>query len=77
LDDVTANPLFEAATDGQLAPGVSSLISIPVCDGDNRAFGVFQLHKHTGEPFSAQAEEKARRFIDTLGILLETVYENA
>ena len=77
LDDVTGSPLYDATTDGQLAPGVSSLISIPVCDGDHRPFGVFQLYKHGGEPFSAQAEEKARRFIDTLGVLLETVYESA
>ncbi len=77
LDDVTGDPLYDATTDGQLAPAVSSLISVPVCDGDNRAFGVFQLHKRGGEPFSAQAEEKARRFVDTLGVLLETVYESA
>jgi len=73
LDDVTGSPLFDVTTDGQLVPGVTSLISIPVCDGDRKTFGVFQLHRRGGEAFSPQAQEKAGRFIDTLGVLLEAV----
>jgi len=73
LDDVSGSPLFDATTDGQLAAGVNSLISIPVFDGDHEAFGVFQLHRRGKEVFSADAEEKAARFVDTLSVLLEGI----
>lgn len=73
IADAYANPLFNRTVDKATGYMTKQLLCMPMFDSEERIFGVAQLlNKTTGEPFSAEDEERFRDFVPHVAVILQT-----
>jgi putative ABC transport system ATP-binding protein len=73
VDDAYAHPDFYSEVDRRTGFRTRSVLALPVIDHEGRVFAVAQLlNRCDGEPFDAEDEARFRKFIDSLGVILET-----
>jgi len=74
IDDAYADPRFNREIDRQTGYRTRSIISLPVKNQSGEVFAVAQLLNRTdGHPFDAEDERRFARFIESIGVILETL----
>jgi adenylate cyclase len=73
VDDAYAHPLFNPEADQRTGFRTRSVLSLPVHDSEGRVFAVAQLlNKRDGSAFDQDDEIRFRKFVDAIGVILET-----
>jgi len=74
IDDAYADPRFNQNVDKQTGYRTRSILSLPVKDHDGRVFAVAQLlNRKDGQPFDQGDERRFAEFIQSIGVILETL----
>jgi putative ABC transport system ATP-binding protein len=74
IDDAYADPRFNQAVDKQTGYRTRSIISLPVKDQTGNVFAVAQLlNRKDGQPFDDGDEQRFANFIQSIGVILETL----
>jgi len=74
VDDAYADPRFNKDVDARLGFRTRSILCVPLKDRDGAVFAVAQLlNRNDGQPFQTEDEQKFSRFIDSIGVILETL----
>ena len=74
IDDAYADPRFNQNVDKQTGYRTRSILSLPVKDHDGRVFAVAQLlNRKDGQPFDHGDERRFAEFIQSIGVILETL----
>ena len=74
IDDAYADPRFNQNVDKQTGYRTRSILSLPVKDHDGRVFAVAQLlNRKDGQPFDQGDERRFTDFIQSIGVILETL----
>jgi putative ABC transport system ATP-binding protein len=74
IDDAYADPRFNQAVDKQTGYRTRSILSLPVKDQQGRVFAVAQLlNRKDGQPFDHGDEQRFADFIQSIGVILETL----
>lgn len=74
IDDAYADQRFNQEVDRQTGYRTRSLLTLPVKDRDGRIFAVAQLlNRRDGQPFTADDEQRFAGFIESIGIIFETL----
>lgn len=74
IDDAYSDPRFNRDVDRQTGYRTRSLLTLPVKDRDGRLFAVAQLlNRRDGEPFTTDDEHKFAGFIESIGVIFETL----
>lgn len=74
IDDAYADPRFNQAVDKQTGYRTRSILSLPVKDHAGKVFAVAQLlNRRDGKPFDAEDEQRFTDFIQSIGVILETL----
>ncbi|MEJ8568955.1 ATP-binding cassette domain-containing protein [Elongatibacter sediminis] len=76
IDDAYTDPRFNPDVDRQLGYRTRSILCLPVTNRDGEVFAVAQLlNRRDGLPFDDQDEVRYRQFLESLGLILETLLE--
>ena len=74
IDDAYADPRFNRNVDKQTGYQTRSILSLPVKNQAGEVFAVAQLlNRRDGEPFDDGDEKKFGEFIQSIGVILETM----
>jgi putative ABC transport system ATP-binding protein len=74
VDDAYADPRFNPDVDRQLGYRTRSILCLPVKDRHGSVFAVAQLlNRRDGRPFDAADEARYRHFVESIGLVLETL----
>ena len=74
IDDAYADPRFNPDVDKQSGYRTRSILSLPVKDRSGHVFAVAQLlNRRDGKPFDDSDEKKFSEFIQSIGVILETM----
>lgn len=74
VDDAYADPRFNPDVDRQLGYRTRSILCLPVKDRAGRVFAVAQLlNRRDGRPFDAGDEARYAHFVESIGLILETL----
>ncbi len=74
IDDAYDDPRFNREVDRQTGYRTRSLLTLPVKDRDGRIFAVAQLlNRRDGQPFTREDEQRFAGFIESIGIIFETL----
>lgn len=73
VPDVTADPRFDAAVDGNGLVASGSILSVPIIDSEDVLIGVLQVLDEDGLPFDHRAESVARLLAAQAAIALQAV----
>jgi putative methionine-R-sulfoxide reductase with GAF domain len=73
VDDAYADPRFNRQVDVQSGFRTRSILCLPIKNRSGSVFAVAQLlNRRDGQPFEAADEQKFSRFIESIGVILET-----
>jgi adenylate cyclase len=76
--EASTDPRFDASVDRRSGYTTRSVLCVPLLDSQQRVFGVAQLlNKATGGPFDAGDEQRARAFMGSVGVILESWWRMA
>jgi len=74
IPDAYADDRFNADVDAKTGYRTRSILCLPIKDRDGRVFAVAQLlNRRDGQPFDLQDEARFAGFIDSIGVILETL----
>jgi putative ABC transport system ATP-binding protein len=74
IDDAYSDPRFNPDVDKQTGFHTRSIISLPIKDQAGEVFAVAQLlNRKDGQPFDAGDEQRFTHFIDSIGVIFETL----
>jgi putative ABC transport system ATP-binding protein len=74
VDDAYADPRFNREVDAKSGFRTRSILALPIKDRAGGVFAVAQLlNRRDGQPFEAADEQKFSRFIESIGVILETL----
>jgi len=74
VDDAYADPRFNREVDVQSGFRTRSILCLPVKDRSGDVFAVAQLlNRRDGNPFQADDERKFQAFVESIGVILETL----
>jgi putative ABC transport system ATP-binding protein len=74
IDDAYADPRFNQDVDRQTGYHTRSILSLPVKDQGGKVFAVAQLlNRRDGQPFDEGDEQRFANFIQSIGVILETL----
>ena len=74
LDDAYSDDRFNPSVDKELEYRTRSILCLPVKNRAGSVFAVAQLlNRKDGRPFDDEDEEKYRSFLDSIGLILETL----
>ncbi len=74
IDDAYADSRFNPEVDRQTGYRTRSIISLPIMNQAGEVFAVAQLlNRKDGQPFDAGDEQKFTQFIESIGIIFETL----
>ena len=74
IDDAYADPRFNQNVDKQTGYRTHSILSLPVKDSSGHVFAVAQLlNRKDGQPFDQGDEQRFANFIQSIGVILETL----
>jgi len=74
IDDAYADSRFNPEVDRQTGYRTRSIISLPIMNQAGEVFAVAQLlNRKDGQPFGAGDEQKFTQFIESIGIIFETL----
>ncbi len=74
IDDAYADPRFNQDVDRQTGYRTRSILSLAVKDRNGNVFAVAQLlNRKDGRPFDQEDEERFANFIQSIGVILETL----
>jgi len=74
IDDAYADPRFNQTVDKQTGYRTRSILSLPVKDHNGKVFAVAQLlNRRDGQPFDQGDEQRFANFIESIGVILETL----
>ncbi|MDT8450099.1 MAG: ATP-binding cassette domain-containing protein [Wenzhouxiangellaceae bacterium] len=74
VDDAYADPRFSPEVDKRSGFRTRSILCLPVKNRDGEVFAVAQLlNRRDGLPFEAADERRFAEFLDSLGVILETL----
>jgi len=74
IDDAYADSRFNPAVDKQTGFRTRSIISLPIKNLKGEVFAVAQLlNRKDGQPFDAGDEQRFSRFIESIGVIFETL----
>ncbi len=76
LDDAYSDSRFNPSVDKELGYRTRSILCLPVKNRAGSVFAVAQLlNRKDGRPFDDEDEEKYKSFLDSIGLILETLEE--
>lgn len=76
VDDAYADPRFNPEVDRLLDYRTRSLLCLPIRRRNGEVFAVAQLlNRRGGRPFAAADESRLGEFIDSLGVMLESLHD--
>jgi len=74
IDDAYADPRFNRDVDKQTGYHTRSILSLPIKNQAGSVFAVAQLlNRCDGQPFDGEDEKKFAEFIQSIGVILETM----
>jgi GAF domain-containing protein len=74
IDDAYADPRFNQDVDQQTGYRTRSILSLAIKDRSGKVFAVAQLlNRRDGQPFDQGDEERFSNFIQSIGVILETL----
>ena len=74
IDDAYADPRFNQEVDKQTGYRTRSILSMAIKDHTGKVFAVAQLlNRKDGQPFDQRDEQRFAIFIQSIGIILETL----
>lgn len=74
VDDAYADPRFNKQVDIQSGFRTRSILCLPVKDAKGHVFAVAQLlNRKDGKPFEVEDERKFQHFVESIGVILETL----
>jgi GAF domain-containing protein len=74
IDDAYADPRFNQEVDKQTGYRTRSILSMAIKDHTGKVFAVAQLlNRRDGQPFDQRDEQRFAIFIQSIGIILETL----
>jgi len=74
VDDAYADPRFNREVDAKSGFRTRSILCLPIKNRGGRVFAVAQLlNRRDGKPFEAADEQRFSRFIESIGVILETL----
>jgi putative ABC transport system ATP-binding protein len=74
VDDAYSDPRFNPRVDAQLGFRTRSILCLPLKNRGGSVFAVAQLlNRRDGQPFQADDERKFRAFVESIGVILETL----
>jgi putative ABC transport system ATP-binding protein len=74
VDDAYADQRFNPSVDKELGYRTQTILCLPVKNRAGSVFAVAQLlNRKDGRPFDDEDEEKYRSFLDSIGLILETL----
>jgi len=78
VDDAYADARFNPEVDKLLGFRTRSILCLPIRDRHRQVFAVAQLlNRRSGEPFAAEDETRLAGFLDSLGVVLESLQASA
>lgn len=78
VDDAYEDPRFNPEVDKQLGFRTRSVLCLPVRDRQGQVFAVAQLlNRRSGEPFAVEDETRLASFLESLGVVLESLQASA
>ncbi len=74
IEDAYADPRFNRDVDRKTGYRTRSILSLPITDRSGRLFAVAQLlNRRDGKPFSADDETRFAGFIESIGVIFESL----
>ncbi len=74
VDDAYTDARFNPAVDKQLGYRTRSILCLPVKNSEGKAFAVAQLlNRRDGQPFDDRDEARYKEFLESIGLVLETL----
>jgi putative ABC transport system ATP-binding protein len=74
IEDAYADSRFNREVDRKTGYRTRSILSLPIMDRSGRLFAVAQLlNRRDGEPFSAEDEARFAGFIESIGVIFESL----
>ena len=74
IEDAYGDPRFNREVDRRTGYRTRSILCLPITDRAGRLFAVAQLlNRRDGQPFSAEDEERFAGFIESIGVIFESL----
>jgi putative ABC transport system ATP-binding protein len=74
VDDAYSDPRFNPEVDKQLGYKTQSILCLPVKNHEGKVFAVAQLlNRKDGKPFDATDEARYKEFLESIGVVLQTL----
>jgi adenylate cyclase len=74
IPDAYSDPRFNPDVDRKFNYKTRSILCLPIADSEGTVFAVAQLlNRKDGQPWEASDEQKFSSFIDSLGVILQTI----